>query len=91
MKDKKEIIKKIVNVVLWIVLFAWMAVCLVDFFTVKKAKDPKFCVSRKEKTISETRVDSCVGLGYKVYKYTDSEGNYTIEFRPIWSKSKLEK
>ena len=55
-KEKKELKKeekgkstfnKIMNVILWIVLFVWMAICLVDFYQTHQEKEPMFCLKKE--------------------------------------------
>lgn len=84
---RKPSISKIMNVVLWVVLFAWIAICFFDFVTVKGNHDPKFCISKKTTTYSDGKVESCTGLGYKVYRY-DRESFSGLEFGPFWSKDR---
>ena len=31
-KDKKSTFQRVMNIILWVVLFIWMGICLVDFF-----------------------------------------------------------
>ena len=85
-KTEASTFSKVMNVVLWIVLFAWIGICLIDFYNTHQQKDPLFCVFGKESTTYEDgRVDSCTGLGYKIYNYkrTCFTG---VEYGPFWSK-----
>lgn len=84
---KKSVVSKIVNIVLWVVLLGWMGICLVDFYNVHQEKDPKFCISRETIKYDDGTVESCLGLGYKVYHY-NRESFYGIEFGPFWSKDR---
>ncbi len=67
--DKKTTIKKVVNIALWVILFLWMAVCLIDFFCTKAGNDPIFCIKKDTNKYSDGEVDICTGLGYKVINY----------------------
>lgn len=86
-KDEKSLIYKIVNTFLWIVVFAWMAICLYDFFNVHQGKEPTFCIKKETTVYEDGTVDSCLGLGYKVYNYNRNSFK-AIEFGPFWSKDR---
>jgi len=88
-KDLKEksTFSRVMNIVLWIVLFAWMAVCLVDFYNVHQENEPKFCLSKTTTEYSDGTVDTCTGLGYKVFHYK-RDSFKAIEFGPIWGKDR---
>ena len=83
----KEIVVKILNIVLWIVLFAWMAICLIDFFNVKNEKDPMFCISKDSIEYDDGNVDVCVGPGYKVFNY-ERDSYKGIEFTHLFAKDR---
>lgn len=83
-KDK-SMVKSILNIFLWIVLFVWIGITIFDFVQVKGKKDPVFCVSTSEKEYIDGKTTSCIGLGYKVIKY-DRESIKAIEFKPIWAQ-----
>jgi hypothetical protein len=81
---EKSLFSKIINIVLWIVLFAWMAIVLVDFIEVRNENEPKFCFfNKKTITYDDGNVTECLGLGYKVIKY-NRETLKAIEFGPFW-------
>lgn len=84
---EKSTFSRVMNVVLWVVLFAWMGVCLIDFYNVHKSKAPIFCISKKTTKYDDGTVDSCTGLGYKVYTYK-RDSFKAIEFGPFWSKDR---
>lgn len=79
---------KVMNIILWIVLLGWMAVCITDFIQVQREKKPIFCLT-KMKTVkyNDGTVQSCVGVGYKYFKY-DRKSYKAIEFGPFWSKDR---
>lgn len=83
-KEKKSVVNRIINIVLWIVLFAWMAVCLVDFYNTKVGNEPVFCLKKETTTYSDGKVKTCTGLGYKIFNYrrTSFSGD---EYGPFWS------
>ena len=78
---------KIMNVILWIVLFAWMAICLIDFYNTHQEKEPMFCLKKEVTKYDDGQVRSCLGLGYKVFHYERSSFK-AIEFGPFWSKDR---
>ena len=91
-KNKKSLFNRIMNVVLWIVLFALKGpgetpTCLIDFFKTTSNKEPVMCISKQRITYSDGYVDECVGLGYKVYNYrrTSFSGN---QYGPFWIKDR---
>ncbi|NLC48588.1 MAG: hypothetical protein GX758_04440, partial [Tenericutes bacterium] len=43
---EKTMLSKIINIVLWVILIAWMAVCLFDFYRTNQEKSPVFCISK---------------------------------------------
>ena len=86
-EKKKSLFSRIMNVVLWIILFAWIAVCVVDFYRTQKGNKPLFTFTHDVIKYEDGKVDSYLGLGYKVYKYERKCFN-GYEFGPFWSKDK---
>lgn len=84
-KDKKSTFNKIMNIVLWVLLFIWMGICIVDFILAKTNNKPIFCLSRSETEYSDGKVKKCTGLGYKVYNY-ERESYKGVEYGPFWIK-----
>lgn len=84
---EKTLLSKIINVVLWIILIAWMAVCLFDFYKVHREQNPVFCINKGETKYDDGNVEWCLGLGYKVYNY-NRDSFKAIEFGPFWSKDR---
>jgi hypothetical protein len=85
---EKSLFSRIMNIVLWVILFAWMAIVLVDFIEVRKENDPKFCfINNHTITYDDGSVEECYGLGYKVIKY-NRESLKAIEFGPFWISEK---
>lgn len=82
-----SIIKKVFNTVLWIILLIWIGICLFDFYNVNNKKEPMFCIKKETIKYSDGKVESCLGLGYKVYHYQRKSFN-GIEFGPFWSKDR---
>ncbi len=89
-EKKKRIFIKILDIILWIVLIAWMAVVIVDYNHVRNEEKPKFCLKEETIQYEDGTVESCTGLGYKVFEY--KRDSYTaIEFGPFWIKDRSEK
>lgn len=84
---REERLKKVLNIVLWVILFGWIVICFTDFILTKTEKEPIFCTFSKTTEYDDGEVESCIGLGYKVYNY-DRESFSGIEFAPIWGKDK---
>ena len=83
-REGKSVFSRIMNIVLWVILLGWMAICLTDFYNVSKEKEPMFCIKTETTTYDDGTVDMCLGLGYKVYNYKRT--SYTaIEFGPFWT------
>lgn len=87
---KDESRKKIINITLWSVLIIWIIICFIDFTLVKTENKPVFCTFSKTTEYNDGNVNSCYGLGYKVYNY-EREDFTGLEFAPIWGKDKSEK
>ena len=86
-KNEKSLFQRVMNVVLWIVLLVWMAVCLVDFYKVHQKDDPIFCIKKDVTKYEDGDVKWCLGPGYKVYQY-NRKCFKAIEFGPFWSKDR---
>lgn len=84
---EKSTFSKVMNVVLWIILLAWMAVCLFDFYKVHNEQEPFFCIKKGTTKYDDGNVNWCLGLGYKVYDYNRKSFS-AIEFGPFWSKDR---
>ena len=83
LKIIKEVIRKILAIVLPIVFFGWVIIVLIDYYNASQNKDPNFCLSKETKEYSDGNVNICTGLGYKVYNY--KRASYSaIEFGPFW-------
>ena len=88
-KKGKGIIAKTFDIVLWLVMLSWGAICLYDYYNVVNNNNAKFCVKTETKTYQDGNVTTCTGLGYKAYYYdmTNQKGK---EFGPFWIKSRIE-
>ena len=86
-KHKKSIFKGIMNLFLWVILLGWLGLCLIDYYNTYRGKDPMFCIKKETKHYEDGTVDSCLGVGYKIYNYKRSslEG---LEYGPFWLKER---
>lgn len=84
-KIKDSIFKKIINILLWLILFAWIAVCLIDFYKTHQGEKPMFTFKKEVTKYDDGEVEIYTGAGYKVFKYKRKcfDG---IEFGPFWTK-----
>lgn len=86
-ENKSSIVSKIVNVVLWIILFAWLAMCLTDFYKTRNREKPIFTFKTQTYKYEDGEVKSYLGLGYKIYNYKRKCFDGT-EFGPFWTKDR---
>lgn len=82
--NKIDIVKKIFDVVFWIVIIGLIIIWITDFINVKNDKDPIFCISQKTHIFDDGSVEECIGLGYKVYTYNRSSFNNARQFGPFF-------
>lgn len=86
-KDKPSLLVKLFDIFLWVVLFAWMGICIFDFYNVSNNKQAMFCLKTETVNYDDGSVTSCLGAGYKAYYYNRS--SYTgKQFGPFWIKDK---
>ncbi len=94
-RGERTLFGKIVNVILWVVVLGWMALCVIDFIKVQNEKDPIFCIKKTTIKSGTGTAEVCTGLGYKVYNYhcSNNKHNYNgaTEFGPFWTKSICDK
>ena len=86
-KEKKSIFGRIINIIVWIILLAWVGICLYDFYNTKTGKSPVFCLKKEETKYNDGYVKTCTGLGYKVFNYRRTSFNGD-EYGPFWSKDR---
>lgn len=79
--------KKIIDVLFWIIIIAWVGVCVTDYYNVQNKKDPMFCIKQGAKTYSDGTVKWCTGAGYKIYNY-DRANFKAYEYGPFWIEEK---
>ena len=87
--NKKNPVLRIISIILWVLILAWLVVVIFDFYKVSQEEDPVFCISKETITYDDGTVDLCTGLGYKVYNYHRSSIN-GYEFGPFWIEERTE-
>lgn len=88
--SERSLFRKILNIVVWLIVFVVLSICILDFIRVKMDKDPKFCIKNTTVKYEDGNVKCCFGLGYKVYNY-NRKSYRKVEYVPIWSKDKSTK
>ena len=68
-ENKINLIIRIFNVILTIVVFGVVGMALIDFLKVNQEKEPMFCIKKEVIKHEDGTVDVCTGIGYKVYQY----------------------
>ena len=87
-REGRSILSRVLNILLWVVLFAWMALVVIDYFHVQNQEKPQFCWFNEHTTsYNDGSVTECTGLGYKVINY-DRTSFKAIEFGPFWIKDR---
>ena len=86
-EDKESTFNKVMNVILWIVLIVWMAICLVDFYRAHKRQEPIFTFKKETTKYEDGEVDNYLGLGYRIFDYKRKCFN-GIEYSPFWFKDR---
>lgn len=79
-------IKKIINIVITILVLAWVGMVAYDYFNVTNEKDPMFCLKKEDVQRGDGTVNICTGPGYKVYKPNYTGAKYKAAFQPFWMK-----
>ncbi len=83
----KRTVTTILKLLVIALIIAWIGIIFVDYFNVTKGDEPKFCIKEEVKTYDDGTVYSCLGLGYKVYRYERLSIN-AVEFGPFFIKEK---
>ena len=84
---KKGPFKKMIGMTIWLVVFIWAALIIIDFLNLSNDRDLSFCIERGINEYSDGSVEWCMGPGYKVYKY-DRECFSGAEFGPFWNEDR---
>lgn len=79
-------LKKILNVVFWVLFVILLSIWLIDFIKIRNEKDPIFCIKKKTHEFEDGTVNECLGLGYRIYNYNRSSLPKGIDFAPFFVK-----
>lgn len=82
---ERTLFGKIINIVLWVVVLAWMAICITDYIQVQREEEVLFCLSKETVKYDDGNVYICHGLGYKVYSY-DRDCFQALQYGAFWTK-----
>jgi len=89
-KDKKTLTQRIINITLWVILLAWMAICTTDFILVQLEKKTIFTFSNQRIDYEDGHVLKRTGLGYRVFYY-NRDSYKGLDFGPFWLANASEK
>ena len=77
---KKDITKgDIVKIIILVIIIVWIICFFIDYFRARQSKMPLFCIQSSVKDYNDGTVESCLGLGYKVYKYYEDDKQNKVE------------
>lgn len=83
-KNSKGILRKIGNIIFWVVIIGLFAIWTTDFIRTKKDEKPIFCVKTVEHKYDDGNATECIGLGYKVINYNRSSIKTKNQFAPFF-------
>ena len=55
--NKKNPVLKVISIILWLLILAWLVVVIFDFYKVSQEEDPVFCISKETITYDDGTVD----------------------------------
>ncbi len=76
--------KKILDIVFWIIIIAVIMVWTIDFVMLKVGKDPLFCLKNIDHQYEDGTTIECVGFGYKAFQYNRTSINKKTQFGPFF-------
>ena len=85
-KDEKtkKTLKLAWDIFFWTCFACILIMWIVDFVNTKKEKEPIFCIAKETIEKNNGTIDSCPGLGYKVYTYHTEGKEGAREFGAFW-------
>jgi hypothetical protein len=82
---KKHIAIRILNVIIWLVLFVCLSIAAIDYINLINENEPQFCLKRETIKYDDGNEYYCKGILYETYIYErDSKKGYS--FIPFWKK-----
>ena len=82
----KVVLKRTWDIIFWCLVLIVLGSWIVDFVNTKQSKDPQLCIKKETIETEKGKVDSCLGLGYKVFTYHTTNMEGAREFGPFWSE-----
>lgn len=79
-------LKKILNILFWVLFVILFSIWLIDFIKIKSEKEPVFCIKKEVHKFDDGNVDECLGLGYRIFKYNRRSLPKGIDFAPFFIK-----
>lgn len=90
MKLKKTIIF-ILKIVIIVVIVAWIALFVFDYFRATNGTKPTICLKEETIEVENGTYYRCTSFGYKYYEYVDIDQNTSYGFGAAFIKNDLEK
>lgn len=72
--------KKLIDIVFWIVIIAVLVIWTTDFIMLKVGKNPIFCLKNIDHIYEDGITKECVGFGYKTFQYERTSINKKTQF-----------
>lgn len=76
--------KKILDIIFWIIIIAIVIVWATDFIMLKTGKDPIFCLKNINHEYEDGITKECVGFGYKAFQYNRTSISKKTQFGPFF-------
>lgn len=90
MKLKKTIIF-ILKIVIIVVIVAWIALFVFDYFRATNGTKPTICLKEETIEVENGTYYRCTSFGYKYYEYVDNDQNTSYGFGAAFIQNDLEK
>lgn len=80
----KRIIENIIKIIFITMIIGWIVIIFIDWNRTTRGMNPKFCLKENIKTYKDGETYSCVGLGYKMFRYNRTCSG--VSFGPFFIK-----
>ena len=89
MKEKFRANKSdIIKIVILSIVIIWIFCFFIDYFRARQEKLPLFCIHKTVQKYDDGTTTSCMGLGYKMYKYDRASIPVSVQFGPFFIKER---
>ena len=89
MIDKSKVKKsEVIKILIIAVIIIWIICFFIDYFRARQEKLPLFCIHKTVQKYDDGTTTSCMGLGYKMYKYDRASIPVSVQFGPIFIKER---